>query len=193
MPGTYTVTATISVNKTGVNLVGYSGAIIQLAADVVPLVVTGSNVTVQGLTMTSSTPYAREFIQVGGTNHRLLQNTIFGPPQAGPSTGWVVNRGFVTQANNVTNLLVENNLFYSLRQPAYLNPGTTGNILDNVVYNTRGFVVDRATFVFSGNSWGIPQNAVDIALLVGTATGPPYDPTTALSQYNSTANIQDSR
>lgn len=40
--------------------------------------------------------------------------------------------------------------------------------MDNVTYNTRGFVVDQASFSFSGNSWGIPENAVDMALLAGT-------------------------
>ncbi|MNP01787.1 hypothetical protein D3C76_936150 [compost metagenome] len=137
-------------------------------------------------------PYAVEFIQFAGTNHKLLNNYIYGPAQAGPSTGWVVNRGFLTQGN-VVNLIVQNNIFYFMRQPAYLNPNSTGYIVDNVTYNTRGFVVDGAIFVFSGNSWGIPQNAVDIALLVGTPTGAPYDPTSALSTYNSSAVISDQR
>jgi len=193
LPGTYPVTSTILVNKAGVSLVGYPGAIVMLQANVIPIIVLGSGVTVKGLTMTSDIPYAREFIQIGGNNHRILDNTIFGPPQAGPSTGWVVNRGFVTQTGNMNNLLVQNNLFYSLRQPAYLNPGTNGNILDNVVYNTRGFVVEAAVFVFSGNSWGIPENAVDIALIPGTVVGPPYDPLTVLAENNSNASIQDTR
>ena len=142
--------------------------------------------------MTSDIPYAAEFIQIAGTNHKIVDNIIFGPPQAGPSTGWVVNRGFVTQ-NNVTNILIQDNIFYSLRQPAYLNPNSTGHIVGNVVYNTRGFVVDRAVFVFSGNSWGIPENAVDIALLLGTISGPPYDPLTELADNNSDATIDDQR
>ena len=150
----------------------------------------GQRVTIDGLTITSDEAYAVEFIQIGGSNHRIINNTIFGPEQAGPSTGWVVNRGFVTQANNATDILVRNNIFFSLRQPAYLNPNTTGHIIGNVVYNTRGFVVDRAVFVFSGNSWGIPDNAVDIALLTGTISGPPYDPLTILSANNSNASIE---
>ena len=43
--------------------------------------------------------------------------------------------------------------------------------MNNVVYNTRGYVVDGATFVFSGNSWGLPQNAGDIALPAGVGLG----------------------
>lgn len=61
----------------------------------------------------------------------------------------------------------------------------------NVVYNTRGYVVDQAVFVFSGNSWGLPANAVDIALLSGTVQGAPYDPLTALEASNSSATVSD--
>ena len=104
----------------------------------------------------------------------------------------MVNRGFVTQGNT-TNLLVRNNIFHTLRQPAYLNPNSTGNIIFNVAYNTRGYVVDRAIFLFSGNSWGIPENAVDIALLAGTQTGEPYDPISELQSINSDATISDLR
>lgn len=63
----------------------------------------------------------------------------------------------------------------------------------NVVYNTRGFVIDSAIFVLSGNSWGSPENAVDIALLAGTITGAPYDPIADLSDNNSNASISDQR
>ena len=193
LEGTYPVTSQISVSKQGITLLGYPGNLVMLQANVRPFSVTGSGVTLDGLMMTSDIPYPREFILISGSNHRIINNTIFGPEQAPPSSGWVVNRAIVTTTNNTTNLLIEGNTFYSLRQPAYLNPNTTGDILNNVVYNTRGWVVDRAVFVFSGNSWGIPANAVDIALLVGTQTGPPYDPLSELSDNNSDATIDDQR
>ncbi|EHQ88732.1 collagen triple helix repeat protein, partial [Desulfosporosinus youngiae DSM 17734] len=191
--GTYPITGTISVNKAGVTLKGYPNTLIELQAAIIAFVVTGSGVTIDGLTITSDNPYAVEFIQLGGNHHKLINNYIYGPPQAGSSDTWVVNRGFLTQANNMQDLTVQNNIFYFLRQPAYLNPNTTGYIIDNVVYNTRGFVVDRAVVVLSGNSWGSPENAVDIALLVGTITGPPYDPLVDLSANNSDATISDQR
>ena len=65
--------------------------------------------------------------------------------------------------------------------------------MDNVAYNIRGYVVDQATFLFSGNSWGLPANAVDIAPLSGTASGAPYDPISALQSNNSSATISDQR
>lgn len=36
-----------------------------------------------------------------------------------------------------------------------------------------GYVVDGADFVFSGNSWGLPANAADIALPAGTQSAAP--------------------
>ena len=65
--------------------------------------------------------------------------------------------------------------------------------MNNVAYNTRGYVVDGALFQFSGNSWGIPQNAVDIALLSGTTSDAPYDPLSALEASNSDATVSDQR
>lgn len=40
---------------------------------------------------------------------------------------------------------------------------------------------------------GIPENAVDIALLAGTTTGTPYDPLSLLESNNSDAIISDQR
>lgn len=190
--GLYPITSQLNVNKQGVTLQGYPDTIVQLQAAVVPFLLTASGITMDGFTITSDAPYPVEFIQIAGQYNRLTNNIIYGPFQEGDSSTWVVNRGFVTQGG-VSNLLVQGNIFYSLRQPAYLNPGSNGHIIHNVVYNTRGFVVDGAVFVFSGNSWGLPANAVDIALLVGTPSGAPYDPTTALSANNSSATISDQR
>jgi len=89
---------------------------------------------------------------------------------------------------------LEENTFYSLRTGMYINPGTTGTINGNVVYNTKGgFLVDRALTTFSGNSWGTPPNEFDIVLLAGTTMGPPYDNLVQLSQDNDNASISDQR
>ncbi len=192
LSGTYPITQQIVLNIPGLTLKGMAGTDILLEAPVVPFLCNGDNITIDGLNMTSDNPYPVEFIQIAGDGNQILNCKIYGPEQSGDSSTWVVNRGFVTQ-NNSTNLLVRNNVFYSLRQPAYLNPNSTGIIMDNVTFNTRGFVVDRAIFLFSGNSWGIPENAVDIALLAGTKTGDPYDPLSELIASNSNATISDQR
>ena len=192
LSGTYPITQQIAVSIPGVTIKGAAGAVISLEASVVPFLLGGDNDTIDGLIMTSDNPYPVEFIQVAGYGDRILNCKIYGPDQQGDSSTWVVNRGFVTQGN-ATDLLVRNNIFHTLRQPAYLNPGSTGTIMYNVVYNTRGYVVDQAIFLFSGNSWGIPENAVDIALLSGTVSGAPYDPLSALEASNSSATVSDQR
>ncbi len=192
LQGTYPITQQISLNIPGLTIKGRAGSLILLQAPIVPFLCNDDNITIDGLTMTSDQPYPVEFIQIGGNGNQILNCQIYGPNQAGDSSTWVVNRGFVSQLN-ITNLLVRNNIFHTLRQPAYLNPNSMGTIMDDVVYNTRGYVVDRALFIFSGNSLGIPENAVDIALLAGTTTGAPYDPLSALEASNSSATISDQR
>ncbi|WP_230203708.1 hypothetical protein [Bacillus massiliigorillae] len=54
-------------------------------------------------------------------------------------------------------------------------------------------MVDGALTTLTGNAWGVPANFTDIALLVGTTCGPPYDNVAQLSQLNSNANIDDQR
>lgn len=190
--GTYPITQQLVVNKPGVTIQGTAGAEVLLKAPIVPFLLTGGDDTLDGLTITSDQPYPVEFIQVAGDGNQVLNCQIYGPDQAGDSSTWVVNRGLVTQVGS-TNLLVRSNIFHTLRQPAYLNPSSTGTFMDNVYYNTRGYVVDRAIFLFSGNSWGLPANAVDIALLSGTLTGAPYDPLSALEASNSSATVSDQR
>lgn len=190
--GTYPITQQLVVNKPGVTIQGTAGAEVLLKAPIVPFLLTGGDDTLDGLTITSDQPYPVEFIQVAGDGNQVLNCQIYGPDQAGDSSTWVVNRGLVTQVG-ATNLLARSNIFHTLRQPAYLNPSSTGTFMGNVCYNTRGYVVDRAIFLFSGNSWGLPANAVDIALLSGTLTGAPYDPLSALEASNSSATVSDQR
>ena len=191
--GTYIITTQINFNKAGATLLGEPGAELILQAEIIPLLITGSGATVQGLTMTSDIPYAREFIQIGAPNVSLIGNTIYGPEQPPPMSDWTVNRAVVSQVNTAE-VLLEGNTFYSLRTGMYINPDTTGAINNNVVYNTKGgFLVDHAFTTFFGNSWGTPPNEFDIVLLEGTTDGPPYDDIAQLSQDNNNATISDQR
>ena len=190
--GTYPIDETTTLSKNNITIQGKPNATILLTANVVPLLITGSGNTIEGLTFTSDNPYPVEFIQIGGNNNVVRNNIIYGPTQSGSSDTWVVNRGIVTQAST-TNNWIDGNIIYSLRQAGYLNPNSTGYITHNVVFNTRGWVVDGALFQFSGNSWGEPENAVDIALLSGTTSGVPYSSIADLQQNNSEATISDQR
>ena len=190
--GTYPVDTTTNISQNNITIKGKPNATILLTANVVPFLISGSGNVVEGLTFTSDNAYPNEFIQIGGNNNVVRDNIFYGPTQAGSSDTWVVNRGIVTQAST-TNNWINGNIFYSLRQSGYLNPNSTGYITHNVVFNTRGWVVDQALFQFSGNSWGEPENAVDIALLSGTTSGVPYSSVADLQANNSDANISDQR
>lgn len=192
LPGQYAVDSQLVLSKSGVVLQGRQGAKVVLQAPVIPFLVTGDDSEIRGLEITSDAAYPVEFIQIGADGVLLADNTVYGPPQGGDSSGWVVNRGFVTQGG-VTGLKVQGNIFHSLRQPAYFNPSSQAIVLFNTVYDTRGYVVDGAVVQFSGNSWGLPANAVDIALLAGTQSGAPYDPIADLEQNNSAATVSDQR
>ena len=109
-----------------------TGSTILLESSIVSFSCSIDDATIDGLAMISDIPYPVEVIQIAGNDNQILNCKIYGPNQSGDSSTWVVNRGFVTQIN-ISNLLVRNNIFYSLRQPAYLNPGSTGIIMDNVV------------------------------------------------------------
>lgn len=190
--GTYPIDTTTTISKNNITLEAKPNATILLTANTVPFLVSGSGNTIKGFTFTSDVPYPVEFIQIGGNNNVIRENIIYGPTQQGSSDTWVTNRGIVTQGGTQNNW-IDGNIFYSLRQSGYLNPSSTGYITHNVVYNTRGWVVDGALFQFSGNSWGEPTNAVDIALLSGTTSGVPYNSLTELQENNSNANISDQR
>jgi len=193
LAGNYPITSQIGVNKANITLLGESGTMLLLQANLIAMLITGSGATVQGLTITSNVPYAKEFIQIGASNVSLIDNTIYGPTQSLPMSNWVVNRAVVSQVAT-SNVLLDGNTFYSLRTGMYINPNTTGAINNNVVYNTKGgFLVDRAITTFLGNSWGVPANEFDIVLLVGTTAGVPYNNLPALSAANNNATISDQR
>ncbi|ATO37966.1 MULTISPECIES: hypothetical protein [Geobacillus] len=192
LSGTYPITSQIVVNKAGITLKGQPGTLLLLQADIIAMRITAPNTTIDGLTMTSDIPYQKEFIQIGGNNTTIINNTIYGPPQSSPMSDWIVNRAVVSQGGLAISVM--NNTFYSLRTGMYINPNVTGSINNNVVYNTKGgFLVDRAFTTFLGNSWGTPPNEFDIVLLVGTTSGPPYDNLALLSALNNNATISDQR
>ncbi|MCL9970916.1 hypothetical protein MX569_09985 [Anoxybacillus kestanbolensis] len=192
LSGTYPITSQIVVNKAGITLKGEPGTLLFLQADIIAMLITAANTTIDGLTITSDIPYAKEFIQIGGNNTTIINNTIYGPPQALPMSSWVVNRAIVPQGGLAISVM--NNTFHSLRTGMYINPNVTGPINNNVVYNTKGgFLVDGAFTTFLGNSWGTPPNEFDIVLLFGTTFGSPYDNLAQLSALNNNATISDQR
>lgn len=110
---------------------------------------------------------------------------------------WVMGEGEVSRAieavGGKTGIVIADSVFYGLRQPGYLNTSLF-TIQDNLVYGTRGWVLEGANVTFTGNTWGTGAdvNAVDIAILAPTASGL-YPDLLAISAANNDAVIEDQR
>jgi hypothetical protein len=201
LPGTINQSTIANINKP-LTIRGLEGSTILATSNLTPAIrISASNVTLEGLTITTDMHRNNwEFIEVSGNNNQIINNTIFAPALPPPSSAWPTTRGIVSVLGGTNNLLVQGNTIHSIRTGMYLNPGTNGQVLDNVIFNTRGGILvegneptQPTTFLIQGNSWGTPANFFDIVLLLGTNCGPPYDPLANLSANNDNALISDQR
>lgn len=167
--GTYPMLSTANVNKSNVTIIGVDATrpLIQIPTSVgYGFNVGAPNVTLDNLEIQKTdlgSPH--NMILVLGNNFRAQNNLIYGP---NPGSEWSVN-GLVSRAFEVggglTGLLFQNNTIHTLRQPAYIN-ASSGQVLNNNVSGTRGWVIDGGNITFNGNTFGEPQNqGCDIALL----------------------------
>jgi Carboxypeptidase regulatory-like domain/Dockerin type I domain len=167
--GTYLISSTINLTKTGLTLIGVGATrpVIQIPQSTgYGFTIQGANTTFDNLEIVKSddTVGVHNLILVQANNFTAQNNLIYGPSYVTLSA---TTRAFEV-TGGLTGLLIQNNTIHSLRQPAYINggsPRTTGSIINNHVSGTKGWVIDGATLNFTGNSWGPPANATDIALL----------------------------
>jgi len=191
--GDLTVAGTTTINK-DVTVTGAPGATVTQTASAITFLITGDGATLSDLTITSRDAVAKEFVQIGADDVTLSGTTIYGPPQALPMSGWVGNRGFVTQGG-ITGLTVEGNTIHSLRSGAYLNPNGTGTISGNTVYDTKGdFLIDNAAFTFTGNRAGDLDQRSEWGFVVFPNTAADrYPSMAALSTANNGMTAWDQR
>ncbi len=169
-----------------VTVTGAPGVTVTQTADAITFLLSGDGATLSNLTITSDVPYAKEFVQIGGDDVTLSGNTIHGPDQALPMSGWVGNRGFVTQGG-ITGFSATDNTIHSVRTGAYLNPDGTGTIADNTLYDTKGdFLIDKADFTFTGNRAGDASQPSEWGFVVFRGT--PADRYTDLPQLSADNN-----
>lgn len=197
--GTFVIGSTINANKANLTIkgAGSGSTILQVTGSVVggyAMSITGMGTTLQDLQLVKtdlppSSPTLQNLILINANNVTIQNNVIQGQDPGSPWSvnGWVF-RGLEV-AGGLSGLLVQNNTFRHLRQPAYINGPTTGQILNNNASGTRGWVVAGAQLTFSGNTWGPPANqGADIALLA--SVNPAHYPNlAALSAANNNAFI----
>ena len=185
--GTYNLASTVALNKTGLTLLGVGATrpVVQISTSTgYGFTIGASNVTLDNLEIQKTdlgSPH--NMILVLGNNFTAQNNLIYGP---NPGSEWSVN-GFVSRAFEVggglSGLLFQNNTIRTLRQPAYIN-ASSGQVLNNNVSGTRGWVIDGGNITFNGNTFGEPQNqGCDIALLPSVNPAN-YPNLLALSQNN---------
>ncbi|MFN8547527.1 MAG: hypothetical protein U0527_06030 [Candidatus Eisenbacteria bacterium] len=183
----------INVNQPNLQILGAPGSTINVTANTIAIAVYASGVTIDGLTMTSATPWSAAFVQITANNCTISHTTIYGPPQPLPMSGWVVNRALVVSPS-YTGLQVLNNTWHTMRSGAYLDHNT-GLVSGNLVYNTKGgFLGDGATVTYTGNSWGplATANEWDIVIFPSTLPGN-YPDMVALSNANNGGTCWDQR
>lgn len=198
-PGTYANASTINLNKanTTITWAGTTKPVIQSPNAPANLFsISASGVTLSNLEIQKTDPHSpseHNLIAVGGNNFTASNNLIYGPNPGGTwSAVNLYSRAFVISA--LTGTLITNNVIHTFRQPGYMSGGvgTGGTISNNQVSGTRGWVVEGGDYLFTGNSWGEPQNqGCDIALL-GTiipANQTFYLPLLTLSSTNDNAFI----
>ncbi len=194
--GTFNLTTKITVNKSNLTIEGAGNTVTFITGD---NTITGSYffyITAQGVTLQNldieKTDKAgpQNIVYVGANDVTIKNNIIHGH--------YAYNDGDVSRAMEVavstTGLLVDNNSIYSLRQPAYLNPGVTGTVSGNNIKSTKGWVVDNADITFTNNTWGSGNEANywDIAILAGTDASL-YPDLVSLGNDNNSAVIEDQR
>ncbi|WP_222270838.1 right-handed parallel beta-helix repeat-containing protein [Modestobacter marinus] len=191
--GTVTVNGTTTIAE-DVTVTGALGAKVVQTGSAVTFRITGAGATLTALEITSDTPKAAEFVYVGADDVTLSDNTIHGPRQALPMSGWVGNRGFVT-AGGISGLTANGNTIHSLRSGAYLNPNGTGRIAGNTLHDTKGdFLIDNAAFTFTGNSAGDPEARSEWSFVVFEGTAATRYPSMAkLSAANGNMTAWDQR
>ncbi|HWO57508.1 MAG TPA: T9SS type A sorting domain-containing protein [bacterium] len=168
--GTYVLASTINVNLPNLVLegAGAGNTIVQVSKAVgYAFNVTGAGSVIRGFTVEKTDLLSvHNLALINANNVTIENNEFFGPD---PGSPWSVN-GLVSRAMEVagglSGLVIQNNTIHTLRQPAYINPGTVGTVTGNHVYGTRGWVNDGGQITFTGNDWPCPGNqGADIALL----------------------------
>ena len=167
-PGTYPTASTIAVNKAGLTIIGATATrpVIQTSGTNYLFLITGAGVTLDNLELQKTDlASVQNIIGVQADNFTAQNNLIYGPDPGGTwDTVGLTSRAFEVSSTH-SGLLIQNNVIHTLRQPAYINPGTTGSVLNNNVSGTKGWVNDGGNITFNGNTWGEPQNqSCDIAL-----------------------------
>ena len=94
------------------------------------------------------------------------------------------------EVSSHSGLVIKDNKFLNLRQPAYINDNTTATITNNYTDETKGWVVlSNTNLTFSGNTWG--TNVLDIAIIAGGTNNYDDASVVSMSDANNDAVVEN--
>lgn len=160
--GTYPVSSPINLDKQ-LTLTGQGVAEITTTGTGYVFLITAPGVTLSNLTFSKIDKHGpQNLVGIQSNEATVISNIFRGQYVLGDVD---ISRA-VELVANATNVTISNNFFSGLRQPAYINNGTTGTIRDNRTSGTRGWMVEQASNIaFTGNTWD--NNVTDIAIIAG--------------------------
>lgn len=152
----------------------------------------GAGTTIQDLEFITTTDSGEQnLIYVGADNVTVEGNAFSGEFNALSDSE---TTRALEIANGISGLLIEDNTFSHLRQPAYVN-NASGQITNNYTEFTKGWVVvSEATIEFTGNTWGegSNRNYYDIAIIKNNPEGSnEYPDIVTISENNNDAVIEN--
>jgi regulator of RNase E activity RraA len=192
-PNTYVIPSgtTINVNK-WVTIDGGSSSTtkLQTSGTAFLFLVTAPNAAIKNFEIEKTDDNVnQEFVAVQASNFEFANNNVHALFNL---TDVEVTRGL--DVSTVSGLNIHDNIFKSLRQPAYINNAVAGTISNNSASITKGWVVvTDATLVFSNNSWGTGANSnvVDIAFINQSGSINNYPDIVAVSNANNGGMVEN--
>ncbi len=189
--GTYTLTSAdgVTVNKESLTITGEGASTVLSVSgsdwNVFQLLANGA--TLQNLKIVKTDKAGvHNLVWINADNVTVKQVTFLGQYVLGDSD---VTRAMVI-SGGCDDLTIEANTIEGLRQPAYITGISTGNVKDNVVKGTRGWVVEGGNLTFTNNRG--EGNYLDIAILALVGSGY-YPDIVAISEANNNAVVEDQR
>ncbi len=190
--GTYVnpINNTINVNKS-VTIEGESSAKIQTSGTLHLFNVSAAGVTIRDIEIEKTdNSVDQNLILVTANNFELANSDIHAL--------YLMGEAEITRAleigGSLTGLNIHDNTFRALRQPAYINNGTSGTIANNLTKGTRGWVILTDTdLTFTGNTWGTGSevNYYDIAMLSAATNNYPDSRVVQISEDNNQAVVEN--
>ncbi len=213
LAGTYEVTNSILVNKE-VSILAENGTkVINIDTPAKSVFsITRSNVRIENFEITHQNSFPLDHNEIANalisipdnanlTNVQIRNNTIYGNYTSGTLHKDMYTRGITIGSSGITTFDISNNTISSVRNGIAIRQNNTGTIDQNIIFNTKGGVMnytssfaDADNRVITNNNWTDIHNEWDIVWNSATYGFPDYQNSViTLSVNNNNAYVLDLR